>query len=150
MRRKIVTLSYHTKNPFQKWSSVSERIWAWKEVLRISLRCEWLTQSFWESGKSYLGDQIYCLSSINWSYSFVFLNLLVTRFYWTDLFDICPIPSWSEFLKGDGKSNLKDIKLESYSAKSASSLDMQKPNNKTKNIPEYNLNSNISPSIRIF
>ena len=28
-----------------------KRIWAWKEVLGISLRCEWLTQSFWEEWK---------------------------------------------------------------------------------------------------
>ena len=34
----------------------------------------------------------------------------------------------------DGKSNFKDIKLESYSAKSASPPDVQKPNNKMKNI----------------
>ena len=46
-------------------------------------------------------------------------------------------------MKGDGKLHFEDIKLESYSAESASSLDVQKVDNKTKNIPEYKLNSNI-------
>ena len=133
---------------------MSERIWGWKEVLGISLRCEWLTQSFREEWK--------ITSRFRWSnYTaffsrktdlefFLLYNALVTRFYWTDLFNICPISSWSGFLKGDWKLHFKDIKLESYSAKSASPPDVQKPNNKTKHIPEYNLNSNISPSIRIF
>ena len=73
LRRKIVTLSYYTKNLFQKWSSVSERIWGWKEVLGISLRCEWLTQSFREERKIIPRWSNILYSSIDWSWTILTL-----------------------------------------------------------------------------
>ena len=119
-----------------------------------------LERGSWDKSQVWMIDSIFLrrvenhISVIKYTLFFdkLILNFSYFIIRWWPGFteNICPISSWSGFLKGDGKLHFEDIKLESYSAKSASPPDVQKPDNKTKNIPEYNLNSNISPSIRIF
>ena len=106
------------------WLILAHSLWLSLALSLALLGAYWLTRSL--------------LGSPRCAWVATAFPALVTRLFWTNpLYNSSAISSWSGLFKRDGNRRLNDIKLEAYSAKSAFSLDVQKPDIKQdKNLSE--------------